>query len=123
MFGFSKITTAFPIVDRELRAAGVGVMPFLARLDPTQLSHEQRTRLQRIRRDLQTHTPDSPDRVALWLLNDEALWRRWLTDGDDSRRQAGTQALAGIHRKTSPTGRAIVAPRREQRMAIRPARP
>jgi len=86
--------------DGELRSMGVAVLPYLASLDRSQCTREQRRRMQRIRHDLSGQSPDSPERVASWLVNDEQLWRQWTADPNAGRRLAATQGLAGIRRAT-----------------------
>jgi hypothetical protein len=82
--------------DREIRSFGVLVLPYLAGLETSRLSCEQRTRVRRIRDDLAALTPDNSERVATWLLHDEQLWRQWLAHPDPSRREAAARGLAGM---------------------------
>ncbi|HTN77535.1 MAG TPA: hypothetical protein VL096_19890, partial [Pirellulaceae bacterium] len=62
--------------DRKLRGLGLAVLPQLSQLDMTKLDAEQRHRIAEVRRDLLANTPDTPERVALWLIGDLELLKR-----------------------------------------------
>jgi hypothetical protein len=83
--------------DRRLRSLGLCALPHLDHLDLSTLSGEQRLRVRRIRQDLRVLTPDTSQRVATWLMNDEKMWRQWLTHDAPYRREAAARGLAFIH--------------------------
>ena len=83
--------------DRQLRSFGVGILPYLSKFDAGTLSVEQRLRLKRIRADLAVPTADTPERVAAWLSNDNAVWLALMSDEDPSKREAATNRLTRIH--------------------------
>ena len=62
------------LVASELRKIGLGLLPYLDRLEPLNLNREQRARMLKIRSDLSPKTPDSPERIAVWLVEDESIW-------------------------------------------------
>lgn len=81
-------------VDQKLRQLGVTALPSLSRLDPSQLSREQRARVTRIRRDLTVKEADTPERVSAWLVEDETIWLTLLDHEELSMRRQATQHLA-----------------------------
>lgn len=77
---------------RELRGFGVEVLPLLRQFRTESLSPEQQLRLVKIRDSLDAGSPDSPQRVALWMLNDVTVWVALLESPQlDVRRVAYTR--------------------------------
>ncbi|MFV1967976.1 MAG: hypothetical protein ACC628_21335 [Pirellulaceae bacterium] len=105
--------------DRELRATGVAVLPYLESIDVTRMGREQRSRIQRIREDLSRPSPDVPERIVSWLGHDEALWRSWLGHRNPDRRLAAAQGLAAIQSRSTNAGPQQGAVRRMARAAVR----
>jgi hypothetical protein len=78
--------------ERELRAAGQAVVAYLTQLDPRDLDTEQRERVRQIVGSLVSHTEDTPQRVALWLIADESVWLTMM-----SREDPHTRRIAALH--------------------------
>jgi hypothetical protein len=83
--------------DRELRALGVTILPYLHSLDSSRLTREQRLRVKRLRQEISDCVPDTPFRIASWLRHDECLWRAWEEHRDPQRRFLAQNQLAAIH--------------------------
>jgi hypothetical protein len=95
----------------QLRRIGVGLLPYLDQLDPLDLSREQEARLQRIRHQLSPKTPDSPERIATWLVEDERAWLAMLAHEELPIRQFAAEHLAKRARNSldfDPTAEAAV---------------
>jgi hypothetical protein len=82
--------------ERELRASGQAVVAYLSQLDPRQLDTEQRERIRRIVRSQVAQTEDTPQRVALWLAADEAVWLAMMSRQDPNTRSVATMHLARL---------------------------
>ncbi|MEX2176710.1 MAG: hypothetical protein WD872_20250 [Pirellulaceae bacterium] len=82
--------------DRQLRAAGQGVLAFLRSLDCESLDTEQRGRIQRILADNAHAGPDSPARVAAWMLDDKRVWLALLGRGELPQRIAAAEHLSQL---------------------------
>ncbi len=80
--------------DRQLRSMGVAVLPFLSQVDRTDLSREQRSRLDRIVRTPGASTTDSPERIARWLVEDERVWLSLLDHEEYPLRRFAAEHLA-----------------------------
>ena len=91
---------------RELRALGVGLLPYLDQLDPADLSREQRQRISRLETDLRANTDDTPQRMANWLVEDERTWLTLL-----EHREPAVRQIAVVHLgKRFPTAFAAGVP-------------
>ena len=84
--------------DRMIRSLGISVLPYLSELERSTLSTEQRLRLRKIRLSMSVPTPDTAERVAVWLSNDKAIWLAFLSHAEPSIRERAAQRLTGIHR-------------------------
>lgn len=84
------------VADQQLRALGPAILPYLASLSPEQLSGEQRHRLRHIRDSLASAAIDTPDRVALWLVDDERIWLTMLEHPDAEKRHLALLRLGEI---------------------------
>jgi hypothetical protein len=83
--------------DRALRAAGLAVVPFLRGLDDARLEPEQRMRVRRIVASLtRFDDEDTPDRVALWLVGDPAIWLALAARDDEHLRRTAAAELEEI---------------------------
>jgi hypothetical protein len=60
--------------ERSLRAAGLGVMPFLQSLDRRRLDAEQAARVRALVDSLAAGYEDSAERIAPWLAGDTRAW-------------------------------------------------
>jgi hypothetical protein len=60
--------------QRQLRQLGVGILPYLNQVADSELTREQQRRLELVRVDLRGGEADSPERLALWLVEDERIW-------------------------------------------------
>jgi hypothetical protein len=75
--------------DRQLRAAGTSLLPFVRRLDLSLLDAEQRFRLRRIIYDLHSDVAaDTVDSTADLLLDDPRVWVELLDREDEAARTA-----------------------------------
>ena len=101
--------------ERELRAAGQVIVPYLQSLPSDQLDAEQTTRIRAIVGSLSVEYEDRVDRVVAWLAGDETVWLS-LLDRDESRtaphRRRQLAALLGQEIDFDPEAAADV--RREQ---------
>ena len=86
--------------DRSLRAAGRSVQSFLREIDLTTLDLEQRRRVLSILESLSDANPDSPERVAGWLLDDKRVWQALVNRGHLDQRVAAARHLALLHGQT-----------------------
>ncbi len=82
--------------DRQLRAAGPMALPYLATLNPNQLTCEQRQRIRRVRESMANAAADSPERVGLWLVDDEQIWLTLLNHPDAENRHMAVLRLMEI---------------------------
>jgi hypothetical protein len=79
--------------DRQLRAVGQSLVPFLAQLDRRQLDGEQRSRLAGIRRSLAEPAEDTPSRVARRMLYDQRTWLILISREDATQRALAATRL------------------------------
>lgn len=80
--------------ERQLRRLGVTALPALQQLAQQPLALEQQARLARVRRELMVKEADTPERVAAWLVEDEAIWLTLLDHRDLEVRRSAMQHLA-----------------------------
>lgn len=83
-----------------LREAGQPLLGFLKSLDWQALDPEQRRRLRDLKAELSDGSPDSPERVASWLVADKCVWLAMLSRGDRERRALVVDHLAVLYGKT-----------------------
>jgi len=87
---FSDRTTA----ERELRAAGQVILPFLQNLDRTRLDAEQASRVRALVDSLAASYEDSIDRIATWLAGDEQIWLSLMSRAELPRRRLAAKQLS-----------------------------
>ncbi len=58
----------------QLRQLGIGILPYLNQASESDLTREQQQRIELVRVDLRGNEADSPQRLALWLVEDERIW-------------------------------------------------
>lgn len=58
----------------QLRQLGLGVLPYLNHMTDSELTREQQRRLEQVCSELRGKEADSPERLALWLVEDERIW-------------------------------------------------
>lgn len=87
----------------DLRALGIGLLPYLNQLDPADLSREQRQRLARLKAELRADTNDTPERMAKWLVEDERAWLTLLTHREQAIRSIAVAHLGKRFPKTFAT--------------------
>jgi hypothetical protein len=106
--------------ERELRASGQAVVPYLQSLPSDQLDAEQTTRIRAIVASLSVEYEDRVDRVVAWLAGDETVWLS-LLDRDDpqQRRTAAAQLSALLGRDIDFDPEASAESRREQVKRLR----
>ncbi len=83
--------------DRELRAVGQPLLPWLTQVDRRTLDNEQRARLDGIRQWLESSREDTPGRVAARLVYDETTWLALLSRDDADKRAAAARHLCKLH--------------------------
>lgn len=107
--------------DLQLRQAGMAVVPFLQRLNPSELDAEQWFRVRRILGSFQAvEAPDTPDRVVVWLTGDSQVWLSLLDSPELSQRElalAQLQVLLNRNLEFDPT--APLTTRNEQLESLR----
>jgi hypothetical protein len=79
--------------DRQLRGSGQAIAAWLQRLDRKQLSAEQAGRVNDICQGLSSLSTDTPQRVALWMVDDRCVWLSLLKDSEVSIRLAAANHL------------------------------
>jgi hypothetical protein len=88
--------------QRQLRAHGVSILGYLNQLPLTSLDAEQRQRLNDIRESFAHNSPDSPQRVAAWLISDRLLWKTLATDSDQTLRRLAAQQIERLEASHAP---------------------
>ena len=88
--------------DLALRQAGQPVLAFLRQQNPAELDPEQKRRIRGIISELADGSPDSPERVAGWLLDDKTVWLALLGRGDLDQRTSAAEHLAKLCRRDLP---------------------
>jgi hypothetical protein len=88
--------------QRELRAHGVSILGYLNQLPLASLDAEQRQRLSDLRESLTHSGPDSPQRVAAWLISDRLLWRALATDSDQTLSRLAVQQIERLEASPAP---------------------
>lgn len=83
--------------DQQIRSHGPSVLPFLSTLDATALNGEQRQRIRQIREHMLNAAPDTPERIAHWLVDDERVWITLLAHPDGEKRHLAALRLMQIH--------------------------
>lgn len=83
--------------DQQLRLFGPTVLPYFTTLDPTLLNGEQRQRINRIRETMLNAAPDTPERIAHWLVDDEQIWITLLAHQDPEKRHLAALRLMQIN--------------------------
>ncbi|MBP87632.1 MAG: hypothetical protein CMJ64_13070 [Planctomycetaceae bacterium] len=84
----------------DLRSLGLGLLPYLRQLDPTDLSREQRQRLSRLETELGANASDTPQRMANWLIEDERIWLTLLEHREQAVRKIAVSHLGKRFPKT-----------------------
>jgi hypothetical protein len=83
--------------DRELRAAGPAVMPYLERLDFAHLDAEQQSRVRRILAELtEDIDDDTVSQVAVGLATEPAVWLGMLARPQERTRRLAADQLARL---------------------------
>ncbi|MDX1945201.1 MAG: hypothetical protein SFU86_07330 [Pirellulaceae bacterium] len=88
--------------DQALRQAGQPVLAFLRQQRLAELNPEQRRRIRAILAEVADSSPDSPERVAGWLLDDRAVWLALLNRGELEQRVAAAEHLSKLCRRNLP---------------------
>jgi hypothetical protein len=89
--------------EHQLRSMGPAVISHLddlaarVRKGELRLAGEQRDRIRHIRASLTVQVDDTPERVAVWLADDEHTWIALLKSTDPERRQLASLRLAALH--------------------------
>jgi hypothetical protein len=107
--------------DRQLRAAGAGVLGYLQQLDFNQLDAEQQSRIRQMIKSLSRQTTDdTPEQVAAWLSEDPSVWLVLLARPDESVRRTAARQLAAILGESIPVDPAAdPATQKDQRETLR----
>jgi hypothetical protein len=69
-------------------------------------------------KDLRCLTPDTPERVAVWMGGDENMWREWAIHRQKPHQEAAAKWLARAHGRESGAD-----PRSERATAARSSEP
>jgi hypothetical protein len=103
--------------DRELRAAGPALLPFLQRLDFDQLEAEQQSRLRRIVSML-AHAveDDTAEQIASWMIADPDIWLALLSRPEEPTRRLAAAQLEKLLGQPLPFDPAAAAPQREKQI-------
>jgi hypothetical protein len=80
--------------QQQLGELGVGILPYLNQVSDSRLTREQRRRLNLVREDLKGKAADSPERLALWLVEDERIWLALLAHDELPIRTVAASHLA-----------------------------
>lgn len=80
--------------QQELRAKGLPILPYLRKLSGKGLTREQQRRVDQICEDIQGSVADSPERVSLWLVEDETIWLAMLGHDELPVRQIAASHLS-----------------------------
>ena len=86
--------------ERLLREAGPAVVSYLNSLPPDSLDAERKARIQRLLGALASSSDDTPDRIAMWLLDDPTVWLTVLESEDASHRAIGKKQLEALLKQT-----------------------
>lgn len=78
----------------QLCQLGLGVLPYLNGVTDSDLTREQQRRLEQVRVELRGKEADSPERLALWLVEDERIWLSMLAHDDLPMRTFAASHLA-----------------------------
>lgn len=103
--------------DQHLRASGQAVLATLRQLDRQQLDVEQRCRIKSILADLADGEPDSPERVADWLVGEKQVWLALLAHRDLDQRVAAAEHLSKLCRRPLSYDPGATAEVRTQQLA------
>lgn len=80
--------------QQQLRQLGVGILPYLNQVSDSKLTREQLRRVEVVRAELRGHGADSPERLALWLVEDEWIWLAMLAHEELPIRSLAASHLA-----------------------------
>ncbi len=79
--------------QRQLREAGPAVVAYLNSLPADSLDPERRARVERLIESLSTSADDTPDRIAMWLIDDPLAWVSVLESDDMGHRQTAKKQI------------------------------
>jgi hypothetical protein len=110
--------------DRDLRAAGPALLPYLQSLDFHQLDAEQQARLRRIMGVL-THAleDDTAQQIASWMIADPEVWLALLARPDEPTRRLAAAQLTKLLGQPVTFDPAADASRRKRQIDQLRARP
>ncbi|HRX80632.1 MAG TPA: hypothetical protein P5307_16300 [Pirellulaceae bacterium] len=103
--------------QEQLCALGLGILPYLNRIATSELTREQQRRIEEVRSELRGRAADSPERLALWLVEDERIWISMLAHEELPVRSFAATHLAKRYNKPldyDPHGTPV---EREQQLA------
>jgi hypothetical protein len=101
--------------DRDLRAAGPALLPFLQSLDFHNLDAEQQSRVRRIMGALtNTVEDDTAPQIAAWMIADPEIWLAMLTRPDEPTRRLAAAHLSKLLGHPIPFDPAADAPQRKK---------
>ncbi len=101
----------------QLRQLGVGILPYLNHISNAELTREQQRRVELVRVDLRGNEADSPERLALWLVEDEWIWLAMLGHDELPIRTFAANHLAKRFAKPIDFDPAGPRPERAQQIA------
>jgi hypothetical protein len=102
--------------ERELRAAGATVIPYLQGLDRRRLDFEQRSRIQHIIDSADNDDEDRAEGVASRLMADRQVWLVLLDRPDETTRRTAARALSYLSGEPVSFDPAAPAPVRQRQL-------
>ena len=103
--------------DRDLRAAGPALLPFLQRLDFDQLDAEQQSRLRRIIGMLgHAVEDDTAEQIASWMIADPEVWLALLARPEVPTRRLAAAQLEKLLGQSIAFDPAAAAPQRKKQI-------
>ena len=79
--------------ERQLREAGPAVVAYLSALPTDSLDAERQARIARLLSSLSSSADDTPDRIAMWLVDDPLVWSTVLQSDDANHRAIAKDQL------------------------------
>ena len=79
--------------ERMLRESGPAVVAYLTTLPPDSMDAERKARIARLLGALSTSADDTPDRIAMWLIDDPLIWTTVLESEEVAHRQIAKDQL------------------------------
>ena len=82
--------------ERMLRESGPAVVSYLTTIPRESLDAERKARIARLLSALSTSADDTPDRIAIWLIDDPLAWTSVLESDDVAHRKVAKEQLEAL---------------------------